>query len=172
MTDKATTQNNESNKENLLGTLTLKNATKSEFESLKKSLYKSGKLTDEENKALSALSTNFSKDIYITSADSKGKRDWIKELNLQIKDQESKGVSEKELSEYKTAVSKLASTTNTAFTKAELKEMMFNFSKNQYLNTDETSFNTQSKIKYNAGYAKSEDLNRRLHILSFLKTKY
>lgn len=168
-TEKDTMKNE---KENLLGKVTLQKATKSEFESLQKSLHKSGKLSDEEIKSLSNLSTNFSKDVYKTSADSKGKRDWIKELNLQIKDQESKGVSEKELNAYKKVVSKLASVTNNALTKTELKEMMFNFRKNQYFNNEETGFNNQVKSKYNAGYVKSEDLNRRLHILSFLKTKY
>lgn len=183
-----------SESKSLIGNLDIRKATEEELNNLAMESYKSGKLTWDERSIISMLSIDFTKafgvSLFKTPADSQGRRDWIKELNIKIDDQRAMGASPQQIKEYKDALSKIISFSKNSgekndisnnlegkedhITKIDMKAALLNLTRNQFMvakkdNMEDSLFDIPKNTYKKSKYVQSEDINRRLHILSFLK---
>lgn len=185
---------NKIEKKNSTENVDIRNCTREELMSFKRELYNSGKITEDESVIISMFSIDFTKafgvSLFKTPADSEGRRNWIKELNIKIDDQRAMGASPQQIKEYKDALSKIISFSKNSgekndtvndlegkeehITKVDMKAALLNLTRNQFMaakkeNMEDTLFDIPKNTYKKSKYVQSEDINRRLHILSFLK---
>lgn len=185
---------NKSEKKSAVGNIDIRNCTREELIAFERELYLSGKIGSVDSTVVSILSLDFTKafgvSLFKTPADSEGRRDWIKEFNLKIDDQRAMGGTPQRIKEYKDALSKIISFSKNSgekndivndlegkeehITKVDMKAALLNLTRNQFMatkkeNMEDSLFDIPKNTYKKSKYVQSEDINRRLHILSFLK---
>lgn len=185
---------NKSEKKSAVGKIDIRNCTREELIAFERELYLSGKIELLDSTIVSMLSIDFTKafgvSLFKTPSDSQGRRDWIKEFNLKIDDQRAMGASPQQIKEYKDALSKIISFSKNSgekndisndlegkeehITKVDMKAALLNLTRNQFMaakkeNMEDSLFDIPKNTYKKSKYVQSEDINRRLHILSFLK---